>query len=214
MPRRWVGPLIVALILGGVVLVVVMNLDMKGASRHAQVPAPPPPSSSTGQPSPGPARLRPAGFREYPIGDPVEQHQMRIAAVWLPPIHMDGELANPGSDLIHLEADVHATQGNRNGFAKDEFVPYLKIQYQIVSTGGGSAIHQGELMPMVAVDGLHYGASVAMPKAGSYQLIYDIKPPSAGGLGRHSDPITGVDPWWEPFQIVLDWDYPGPPKTP
>ena len=27
------------------------------------------------------------------------------------------------STMIHLEADIHATEGNRNGFAKDEFVP-------------------------------------------------------------------------------------------
>ena len=66
-------------------------------------------------------------------------------------------------------------------------------------------------MPMVARDGLHYGASIAMPKAGAYRLTYHIEPPSAGGLGRHSDPVTGVAPWWEPFEVSFDWDYPGPP---
>ena len=68
-------------------------------------------------------------------------------------------------------------------------------------------------MPMVARDGLHYGASIEMPKAGRYKLTYAIKPPSAGGLGRHADRATGVDPWWEPFEVSFDWDYPGPPKA-
>ena len=117
-----------------------------------------------------------------------------------------------GSDVIHLEADIHATEGNANGFAKDEFVPYLKIRYAITPADGGAVIHQGPLMPMIARDGLHYGASLAMPKAGVYRLIFSIEPPSMGGLGRHSDPITGVAPWWEPFELAFDWDYPGPPR--
>jgi periplasmic iron binding protein len=65
---------------------------------------------------------------------------------------------------------------------------------------------------MVARDGLHYGASIAMPTPGSYRLTYRLAPPSAGGLGRHSDPVTGVAPWWQPFEVAYDWDYPGPPR--
>jgi uncharacterized protein involved in high-affinity Fe2+ transport len=68
------------------------------------------------------------------------------------------------------------------------------------------------MIPMVAADGLHYGASVSMPKAGEYRLTYKIDPPSAGGLGRHSDPATGVAPWWTPFEASFEWDYPGPPR--
>ncbi|HEX3451165.1 MAG TPA: iron transporter [Isosphaeraceae bacterium] len=45
-------------------------------------------------------------------------------------------------------------------------------------------------------------------------MTYAIDPPSAGGLGRHVDPATGVDPWWKPFQVSFDWDYPGPPSAP
>jgi hypothetical protein len=64
------------------------------------------------------------------------------------------------------------------------------------------------MIPMVARDGWHYGASIAMPKAGRYKLTYTIKPPT---VGRHSDPATGVEPWWKPFEVSFDWDYPGPP---
>ena len=70
--------------------------------------------------------------------------------------------------LIHLEADIHATEGNRNGFAKDEFVPYLVVHYTIVPidrrmTKPERRADPGKLMPMVARDGLHYGATIEMP---------------------------------------------------
>jgi uncharacterized protein involved in high-affinity Fe2+ transport len=204
--RRWAGPLVTLLIVGGVALILALNLNLNAT----------PPGQSTSPetlaPAPVSPAIKPAGFREYPIGDEVLRDHMRIAAVWLPPIAMEGMPAmSAGGDVIHLEADIHATEGNPHGFAKDEFVPYLKIRYAVTPAGGGAAIHQGELLPMVARDGLHYGASLAMPKAGAYRLTYNVEPPSAGGLGRHSDPITGVARWWEPFEVSFDWDYPGPP---
>ena len=93
------------------------------------------------------------------------------------------------------------------------------VRYTITPQGGktnGEAPKsiEGKLTPMVARDGLHYGATIEMPRAGSYKLTYAIDPPSAGGLGRHVDPATGVDPWWKPFQVSFDWDYPGPPSSP
>ena len=139
---------------------------------------------------------------------------MRIAAVWLPPVQMEGMAGPASSDMIHLEADIHATEGNQNGFAKDEFVPYLTVHYTIVPEGEAAKSVEpirGDLMPMVARDGWHYGASIAMPKAGRYKLTYTIEPPSAAG--RHSDPATGVDPWWKPFEVSFDWDYRGESRS-
>lgn len=211
MLRRWVGPLITILIGGGVALLLALNLNLS-TPRQPSTDGP----QSTAPPAPVPSTAaKPADFREYPIGDSegVVKNQMRIAAVWLPPIAMEGMPALPaGGDVIHLEADIHATEGNANGFAKDEFVPYLKIRYTITAADGGVVIHQGDLMPMIARDGLHYGANVAMPTVGAYRLTFSIEPPSEGGLGRHSDPITGVAPWWGPFEVAFDWDYPGPPR--
>ncbi|MGE5756808.1 MAG: iron transporter [Planctomycetaceae bacterium] len=207
MLKRWSGPLVTTLIIGGVALIVLLNLNWTHpAPSEGSGPSPAPAQRPAAAPRPGNVK-----FREYPIGDEVIQDHMRIAAVWLPPIEMEGMAGPSSSDVIHLEADIRATEGNRNGFAKDEFVPYLKIRYAILPAGGGEPVHRGELMPMVARDGVHYGASVAMPAPGSYRLVYDIEPPSAGGLGRHSDPVTGVAPWWEPFRVEFDWDYPGPP---
>jgi uncharacterized protein involved in high-affinity Fe2+ transport len=189
---------VVVLIFVGVILILAMNLNFK--DRDIIQPPPPPPPR--------------ADFREYPIGEGVEKNQMRIAAVYLPPVKMEGMPDPSSSGLIHLEADIHATEGNRNGFAKDEFVPYLLVHYTIVPTDSKSKSAdpiQGDMMPMVARDGLHYGAAIELPKAGRYKLTYAIQPPSKGGLGRHSDAATGVEPWWEAFQVSFDWDYPGPP---
>ncbi len=155
---------------------------------------------------------QPAGFREYPIGDEFLKNEMLIKAVWLPPVQMEGMEDPTSSNLIHLEADIHATEGNNNGFAKDEFVPYLVIHYTIVpideKTHSKTVVPiSGKLMPMVARDGLHYGATIEMPRSGHYKLTYAIEPPAAGGLGRHVDAATGVEPWWKPFEVSFDWDF-------
>jgi len=219
--ERWAGPLVVVLILGGVIVILALNLNLKGrngagiaADRSGSASRPSPPAQG-----PGIAARPQAGFREYPIGDEVEKNQIRIAAVYLPPVRMDGMDVPASSALIHIEADIHATEGNRNGFAKDEFVPYLVVRYTILpedvkGKGKSGEPIRGTMMPMVARDGLHYGASIEMPEAGRYKLVYAIEPPSAGGLGRHADPATGVEPWWKAFEVSFDWDYPGPPQAP
>ncbi len=111
-------------------------------------------------------------------------------------------MPDPSDDVIHLEADIHATADNPNGFARDEFVPYLKVHYEILPAGGGKPLQSGEFLPMVAADGLHYGANVLKPPPGQYRLVYKIDPPA---LGRHVG-AGGVAPWWEPFEATLRLD--------
>ena len=140
---------------------------------------------------------------------------MRIAAVWLPPVQMEGMAGPAPSDMIHIEADVRATAGNRNGFPKDAFIFGLVVKYTIESLDASRKSDPpitGGLTPMLARDGEHYGASISMPRAGHYKLTYAIEPPSATGVGLHRDAATGVDPWWEPFEVSFDWDYQGPPN--
>lgn len=218
MNQRWIGPVMVLLILGGVVSVLLLNLNLKGTpsrSPDSSLRAVDADDLPPAQPVPSEASTsrKPAGFREYPIGDEVERNQMRIAAVWLPPVQMEGMNGTGPSDMIHIEADIHATEGNRNGCPKDEFVPYLTVRYAIIPQGETAKSLEPireKMMPMVARDGWHYGASVPMPRAGHFKLIYTIEPPT--GAGRHSDAATGVDPWWKPFEVTFDWDYPGPPS--
>lgn len=220
--NRWIGPIMVLLILGGVASVLVLNLNLKDTppreigppERAVDADYPPPASNPTPAPAPAPAAQRPAGFREYPIGDDVERNQMRIAAVWLPMVQMAGATGPVPSDMIHIEADIHATEGNTNGCPKDEFIPYLTVHYVIVPEGEsakGVEPVRGDLMPMVARDGWHYGASIPTPKPGRYRLTYTIEPPTAAG--RHSDPATGVDPWWKPFEVSFDWEFTGPSSS-
>jgi len=213
--KRWAGPLVTVLILGGVVLIVVLNLDLKGTEKPPKTDGSLASEAGEADAAPAaPGSAKPAGFREYPIGDPVEKNHMRINAVWLPSIQMEGMSGSAGAEMIHLEADVHSLAGNPNGFALDEFIPYMKIRYKVFSAKqGDKPLLQGDLMPMVAGDGLHYGVSLAMPESGEYRLVFALEPPSAGGLGRHTDPATGVGPWWEPFEASFDWDYEALPRA-
>jgi uncharacterized protein involved in high-affinity Fe2+ transport len=207
--QRWIGPSVVAAILASVAAVLALNVNWSGSGARKSSVAAPGPSGGTAS-----GKLPPAGFREYPIGEEVEKNQIRIAAVYLPPVEMEGMPAAGSPSLIHLEADIHATEGNRNGFAKEEFVPYLVVNYTIerldgAGKAGSAEPMRGTMMPMLARDGLHYGASIEMPDAGHYKLTYAI----AIVLGRHADRATGVEPLWKPFEVSFDWDYPGPPRA-
>jgi periplasmic iron binding protein len=194
--RSWAGPIVTALIVIGVAAILIVNFQPDRSSK----PKPEPPVPFVGP-----------NVKENPIGDPVVKNHVQVTAVWLSGVTMDGMVSAP--DVIHLEADVKSTENNPNGFAKDEFIPYLKVNYVLTDASSGAAVYSGEMSPMIASDGLHYGASVAMPKPGQYKLTYHLDPPSAGGLGRHVG-AGGVAPWWEPFDASFDWTVePGNPRA-
>jgi uncharacterized protein involved in high-affinity Fe2+ transport len=210
---------VVLLILGGVILILALNLNLNGRDARSKPEVDDLPSVAGSKPTGGDAApagtQAPALFREERIGEEIERNQMRIAAVWLPPVQMEGMAGPPPSDLIHIEADIHATEGNRNGFPKDAFIFGLVVRYTIVPVDADRKSEPpmtGKLIPMLARDGEHYGASIEMPRAGHYKLTYAIEPPSATGVGLHRDAATGVDAWWKPFEVSFDWDYSGPPK--
>jgi uncharacterized protein involved in high-affinity Fe2+ transport len=125
---------------------------------------------------------------------------------------MDHEMGpGPGPNTVHLECDIHSMKGNDNGFAVGDWIPYLTIEYEIVdmNTDAMKPVLKGELMPMIAKDGPHYGATIAMPGVGRYKLLYRIYPPSKNGFGRHTDSVTGVAEWWKTFECTYAWDYKG-----
>ena len=140
--QRWAGPIVVVLILGGVILILALNLNLKGRNPGSAIP--PARCQLRWLRLPPESCAAPADFREYPIGEEVEKNQMRIAAVCLPPVKMEGMADPSSSGLIHLEADIHATEGNRNGFAKDEFVPYLLVHYTIVPARSEGEIRRAD----------------------------------------------------------------------
>jgi uncharacterized protein involved in high-affinity Fe2+ transport len=151
---------------------------------------------------------------EYPIGTPQQRYGMEIAAVYLQPVLMepDGMMKKPEETDIHLEMDIRALASNPNGFNEGEWIPYLTAHYEISKDGSSEKI-TGALMPMVANDGPHYGDNVKLRGPGKYRVKYKIFPPNSPGslahFGRHTDRLTGVRPWFKPFEVDYEFTYVG-----
>ncbi len=147
-------------------------------------------------------------MKEYPAGEEKALNKMKIAAVYLKPIDMEPR----GHDLpasqadIHLEADIHALKGNPNGFGAGEWIPYLSINYTLVNVDTGET-KKGTFMPMVAKDGPHYGSNIKMMGAGNYKATYTIENPEKQGFGRHTDAVSGVGKWFQPFSVEFTFKY-------
>lgn len=149
-------------------------------------------------------------FKEYPAGEEKVINSMKIAAVYLKPINMEhtgGAMGLPASQAdIHLEADIHATLGNPNGFGAGEWIPYLTINYKLKNVDTGQE-QSGSFMPMIAKDGPHYGSNIKMFGPGNYLLTYAIESPAKQGLARHTDEETGVGAWFQPFSVEYKFIY-------
>jgi len=155
-----------------------------------------------------------AGAAEYPAGNPQTVAGMEVGAVYLQPIEMDppGMMKPAAGTDIHLEADVHATGDNPNGFAEGDWIPDLAISYDLQSEDG-SFKTSGTFMPMVASDGPHYGDNVKLAGEGKYKLTFHISPPGTDShFGRHVDKETGVAPWFAPFDVGYEFVYAGTGK--
>lgn len=155
-----------------------------------------------------------AAAREVPIGQPTKQAGMEISSVYLQPIEMDppGMMRAAADSDVHLETDIKALKGNRNGFPDGEWVPALSIRYELVKLDGGQKI-EGPLMAMVANDGPHYGDNVKLFGPGKYRLTVFVAPPGPEQhFGRHVDKETGVGPWFAPFEVRQDFTFAGTGK--
>ena len=153
---------------------------------------------------------------EYPIGKPKDMNGLEVAAVYLQPIEMDppGMMRAAKDSDIHLEADIHATADNKNGLPEGAWAPYLVIKYTLQKQGEAKPL-QGDLMPMVANDGPHYGDNVKLSGPGKYKLKLVIAPPSANThahFGRHVDKETGVGEWFKPITVEFEFPYAGTGK--
>ena len=156
-----------------------------------------------------------AAAKETPIGEEQHQGDMTIGAVYLQPIEMEPEnmmLPAAQSD-VHLEADIHAMKGNPTGFAEGDWMPYLVVNYTLTKEGGKT--QKGELMPMVAKDGPHYGDNVKLQGPGKYKMTLTIAPPTSAAhvmFGRHVDKESGVGPWFKPFTLDYEFVFAGTGK--
>lgn len=162
------------------------------------------------------AMSAPANAVEYPIGVPEQRNGMEIAAVYLQPIRMepDGMMRPAEQTDIHLEADISALDINPNGFAEGTWIPFLKVDYEVTKDESGETI-KGEMMPMVASDGPHYGDNIKLMGPGKYRVKYTIYPPNSPEnpygkhFGRHTDRLTGVRPWFQPFSVNYEFVFAG-----
>lgn len=155
------------------------------------------------------ASPRGAGAREFYVGGPAHQHDMEIVANYLVGVEMAPMTADMahGPDVIHLEADVHATADNIYGYPDGAWVPYLRIDYALEKPGTPWRA-TGTLRAMQAKDGPHYADNVRMDGPGQYKLTYRFTSPEASGFLRHVDEATGVPAWWAPFTQEFTFRYP------
>ena len=153
---------------------------------------------------------------ETPIGKHQTVNGMEIGAVYLQPIKMEpeGMMGKVETTDIHLEADIHAVKDNPNAFAQGDWIPYLVVKYELLKAGSTFKL-AGDMMPMQAGDGPHYGDNVKLSGPGKYKLKLTVLPPSANThahFGRHVDKETGVAPWFKPFDLNYDFTFAGTGK--
>lgn len=155
--------------------------------------------------------LRVAPGTEFRIGGPVTMNNMTIVANYLVGIEvapMPPGMPDPAApDVVHLEADVHASAANPWGFSNGSWIPYLSIVY-VLSKEESNWQAQGVLGPMTANDGPHYADSLTLDGSGRYFLTYRLIPPQMNGFLRHIDNATGVPNWWTPFVVSFNFTYP------
>lgn len=152
------------------------------------------------------------GFEEYPVGgDKEAEKQINVSVVYFQPIDMEpqGMGLKAADASFHLEADVTGLEGNTLGYGKGDFVPGLIIDYSITNKDTGQEATSGTFMQMNASDGPHYGANIALPDAGTYQLTLKIHSPAENGWMLHVDKETGVEGrfWTTPIELSWDWQY-------
>lgn len=147
---------------------------------------------------------------EYPIGTIKKFAGMEIGAVYLQAVEMDppGMMRPVAESDIHLEADIHATADNKNGFPEGGWIPYLRVAYTLTKVGSKQVL-KGNLMAMTADDGPHYGENVKLMGPGKYHLTFDILPPDPKIFGRHIDKETGVAPFFKHCVTEYDFVYAG-----
>jgi len=129
----------------------------------------------------------PALALEYPIGKPQIRAGMEVSAVYLQPVPMepDGMMRLVRDSDIHLEADIKAQSDNPNDYPDGTFIPYLDVHYEIAKDGSAEPI-RGQLMPMVANDGPHYGDNVKLQGTGKYHLRITVARPDLTSVGTRT----------------------------
>ena len=154
-----------------------------------------------------------AGFQEYPIFEDEEVGFLHVNAVYFQPVPMAPNQENIEGYNIHLECDVAALE-NKLGYGTGDWVPYLTIDFEVISETKNETAASGTFMVMSASDGPHYGANIALPEADTYTVKFTFHNPADNGYLIHSDSETGpgglFDEYFAEGNLVLEvpgWDY-------
>jgi periplasmic iron binding protein len=151
------------------------------------------------------------------IGQPIEHNELVLVVRYIQAVTMDGmegmdHSAHAGHGGApgdaHLEAVVYASKNSKNGFQPGEWVPYLDIRYEAAKDGSAWK-GTGQLIPMLASDGPHYGTNLQLDGPGKYHLKLKVAPPSPAVFPRHTDKETGAAEWWPPFTEEFDFTFVG-----
>lgn len=176
------------------------------------------PSTTAEAPAPAdkPTGTNVAGINELPVGDsgPQDAGYIEVNAVYFQAVDMEhGSMAMPpASDSdMHFEIDVKTTErAGEIGFEADQFLPYLKITPKLTEKTTGEVVELGTLMPMIAVDGAHYGNNIKL-KPGLYTVELTIQSPADDFMlhtGHDTSAVSGRF-WTEPLKVTFDnfaWD--------
>jgi uncharacterized protein involved in high-affinity Fe2+ transport len=153
------------------------------------------------------------GFQENPIFEDEELEFINLSAVWFQAVPMAPGQEDISDFDIHLEADISALE-NDLGYGVGDWIPYLTVDYSVVDEASGETAAEGTFMTMSASDGPHYGANIALPNAGTYDLTITIHNPADNGYLIHSDSETGpggvLDDYFADGNLsytYTGWDY-------
>jgi hypothetical protein len=153
------------------------------------------------------------GFQENPIFEDEELAFINLSAVWFQAVPMAPGQEDISNFDIHLEADISALENNL-GYGVGDWIPYLTVDYSVVDEATGETAAEGTFMTMSASDGPHYGANIALPDAGTYDLTITIHNPAENGYLIHSDSETGpggvLDDYFADGNLTYTyegWDY-------
>ena len=154
-----------------------------------------------------------AGFTEYPIFEDEEVGFLNLSAVYFQPVPMSGGNEDISGYNIHLEADVSALANNL-GFGMGDWVPYMTVDFEVADSATGEVAASGTFMTMSASDGPHYGANIALPESGTYDVSFTFHSPEENGYLLHTDAETGPGGSFDDFfgdgnltYTFEGWDY-------
>ncbi|MFT3876497.1 MAG: iron transporter [Propioniciclava sp.] len=174
------------------------------------------PPAASSAPADKPKSTNVAGIDEKDVGNsgPQDAGYIEVNAVYFQAVDMEhGSMAMPpASDSdMHFEIDIKTTDKAKEiGFEAGQFLPYLKITPKLTEKNTGEVVELGTLMPMIAVDGPHYGNNIKL-KPGLYKVELTIQSPADDFMLHTGNDTSAVEGrfWSEPLKVTFDnfeWD--------